>query len=143
MECLLKQNACINSVCTSETGRKYASLHEADILDNEEMVALLLRRGAEVDVRGEGGITPFHIATHYERIKILNKLLDMDANINSTYTSSGDEGFTALHFVSKYPWVPNWEKTVELLLRRGADVNAKDKSDFPLFLAIENGPTHL
>ena len=107
--------------------------------DDLAMVDVLLEFGADPNKRSNwwaGGFHPLHSATgavadrllaagaipdacaaaHLDRLDLLAKILDADA---SRVHERGGDGQTPLHFARSRP-------VVDLLLARGADINARD-----------------
>ena len=96
---------------------------------------LLRHNGADLDIRDRAGNTPLHSAVDGSGyIKVVQKLIEYDVNINAVNSA----GFTPLHWASygrlKDGSIPR------LLLKHGADVNARDDRDStPLHEASESG----
>ena len=67
----------------------------------------------------DAGWTPLHEAAVNGRSETLTKLLDLGAKLQATTT----DGDTALHKAARW----GHAAAVQLLLRRGADVHARDK----------------
>lgn len=90
-------------------------------------VKLLLERSADANVALTNGLTPLHEAAANGSIRTCNLLLEHKAQLEAT-TPSG----TALHFAVS----ENREKTAEMLIKRGANVNAvNSKGVTPLMFA--------
>ena len=93
-----------------------APLHEAISLKNgsEEIVNVLLKNDAVVNVRNKWGKSPLHIAadqTDYDNTAVVNLLLENNADVDA----KDEEGETPLmHAVSS-----NNVKVTELLLEAG------------------------
>ena len=158
---LLKRGADPNAA----DGNRDTSLHHAAAWSNAQTVKLLLQRGARADARGELGRTPLMWAVgvvesevketrrkivillkHGARINLrdyrgatpllnvrnseaLEPLLENGADIKDT----DDEGFTILHIAANLYLN---DASVELLLKRGADPNARTKEGWtPLMYA--------
>lgn len=96
-------------------------------------VKLLLERGADATLALANGLAPLHEAAANGSIRTCNVLLEHKADLEAT-TPSG----TALHFAVS----ENREKTVDALLKRGANVNAANaKGVTPLmFACLMNKP---
>lgn len=96
-------------------------------------VKLLLERSADANVALTNGLTPLHEAAANGSIRTCNLLLEHKAQLEAT-TPSG----TALHFAVS----ENREKTAEMLIKRGANVNAvNSKGVTPLmFACLMNKP---
>jgi ankyrin repeat protein len=109
-----------------ENGETY--LQTAIDNDEEEIVELLIERGANVNVADEEGVTPL---MRVESIEDARLLLEHGANVNAT----DNEGQTALHLLTSEPGRIEF---ATLLITRGADVNARDHDGHtPLDYVIE------
>lgn len=97
------------------------------------VVKLLLERNADPNLALENGLAPIHEAAANGSIRTCNLLLEHNASLEAT-TPSG----TALHFAVS----ENREKTAEMLIKRGANVNAvNSKGVTPLmFACLMNKP---
>ncbi|XP_067623198.1 ankyrin-3-like [Eurosta solidaginis] len=130
---LLKYGAYVNCMCTSRWKKGYAPLHFAVEKGSKEVITLLLSRGANVDVKGEDGITPLHIAAKNGYIHIAEDLLKHGA---CTHSFTLKEGYTPMHFASKL----GNEEAVKLFLNKGADINASTNGNLtPLHIATKTG----
>ncbi|CAG0903091.1 unnamed protein product, partial [Cyprideis torosa] len=100
-------------------------LHQARSAGTAE---LLIAKRAEVNAQDERGKTPLFVATDWNRHSVVEVLLanGADPNIASEVERS------PLHQAES-------AETAELLIQKGAEVNAKDRrGKTPLFVAIEN-----
>ena len=79
--------------------------------DNDEMIKLLLEKGANPNVRGPKGETPLGLAAKYS-LKAVQMLIENGADVNA----KDDAGFTALHWAQKMEQT----KIVEFLKKNGA-----------------------
>ena len=103
-------------------------LSAALIKEDMETALSLLQRGADVNARDKGGMGPLHRASQRGHAKIVQMLLDHNADINlpdldhlETITNVGSpvmKGWTPLHLASEEGHV----KISELLIQHGADV---------------------
>jgi ankyrin repeat protein len=96
-------------------------LHDAADGGCDEVVKLLLSKGAEVNAKRFDGATPLMSAADREHISTVEILLGNGADINAI----DDKGNTPLH------WAVAREnkEVVEILLAHGANINLKNKED--------------
>lgn len=113
-----------------------APLHRAVRENCVVEVERLLSLGANIELKGEYGSTPLHVATyhnqgdsHFDTIKVL---LENGADVNA----QSNQGKTPLlHLVENAKL-----KTLELLLNFGADINKEDfEGKTPFLSGIESG----
>ena len=96
---------------------------------------LLRHNGADTDVRGFNERTPLHSAAFYENLKVVQKLIDYEADIHA----EDEKGWTPLYLAS-YGHHFKDGSVLRLLLEHGADVNAQIKDGWtPLHRASSNG----
>ena len=93
------------------------------------LAQLILERGADVNVRDKEQATPLHSASFMSNLETARVLLDHGANIHAKNIL----GQTPLHIVSQGDYGSE-PALVELLLSRGADVNARDNDHATPFL---------
>ncbi|MHC4212186.1 MAG: ankyrin repeat domain-containing protein [Planctomycetota bacterium] len=117
------------------------ALHAAAYSGHSTIVDLLIAKGADVNINATNG-TPLHLAAR-ARLKvkddtcteIVGKLLAKGADVNAKDSRQGD---TPLHNAARRGRC----KAAELLIRAGADVNAKSKVGLtPLWYAKEKDHT--
>ena len=94
------------------------------------LAQLMLERGADVNVRDKDQATPLHLASYMSNLETARVLLDHGANIHAKNIL----GQTPLHIVSQGDDFGSEPALVELLLSRGADVNARDNDQVTPFL---------
>jgi ankyrin repeat protein len=128
---LLKRGAEVNA------GNKDGRATPLDLASTSAVAALLVRRGAELNARNEGDWTPLHSAASEARCEVVALLLQRGADVNAS------SGFgTPLHCaamsvesapLSEHRMETSWgagrkaqREVVELLLERGAEVDAQD-----------------
>jgi len=68
---------------------RVAPLHKAAAHGRVEIVDLLLEKGAEVNIRNEGGETPLHYAARHGHVGVMKLLLDYDADPAQKGTGCG------------------------------------------------------
>jgi cytohesin len=107
-------------------------LHWPSFIGNENVVWLLLDKGADVNAKTNDGDTPLHLACRNRNEDVVSLLLEKGADVNAKL----DHGDTLLHRAC----MKGNEAFVSLLLDRGADVNAKmDDGETPLHRACMKG----
>lgn len=101
------------------TGRKSSStpLQNAITRQNMAMIKLLLSSGADVNGRNERGGTPLHSAIFHSN----REIIDLLASHAARFDVIDEDGQTLLFGVQS-------RKMIELLIRKGVDVNAADRS---------------
>lgn len=67
----------------SRNSFKVAPLHSACAISNYPIVEILLRTGANPNVRQESGVTPLHEAAHHGQTKLVQLLIAHGADVNA------------------------------------------------------------
>jgi len=126
----------------STNGYGETLLHIAANQGDVPMVALLIRRGAEIDARDRYGRTPLFSAvggTFGPHPEVAKMLVDHGADVNARKNS----GETVLCYALEMGRArgPKNIEAIEVLLKAGADVNAPENSMgwTPLHIAAANG----
>jgi ankyrin repeat protein len=124
----------------------YAVLYRGADDSATKIIELLISKGADVNSADADGAAPLHyaFATNAEQSEdrkalenIAAALIAHGANINAQHGMTGD---TPLHMAASN----DYKAAVELLLAKGADVNAKNHSgQTPLFMATDTGIAEL
>lgn len=101
------------------------------IIDNNYSICeLLVKKGANINIRDNRNWTALNYASVGEKVKILQLLIDHGAKINET----SHFGMTALHWAAD----TGSKSACKSLIENGADVNAEDEvKRTPLNLAYE------
>jgi hypothetical protein len=96
---------------------------------------LLHHSGAVTHVQGYRKAIPLHSAVYYENFKVVQKLLEYDADIDAR----DEDGWTPLRWASGGHHFKD-DSVLRLLLERGADVNSRaDDGSTPLYWAWKCG----
>ena len=110
--------ACGAGVDVPTGNQRTTLLHTAAMDDEPEVVALLLKGGADIEARNEEGATPLHVAAGGNKLEVVALLLDRGADVEVRSAT----GHTPLHFAAE----SNKPEVVALLLDRGADIEARN-----------------
>ena len=99
------------------------TLIEAINIGNTEMVAIILKKGKDINLntRNEDGVNPVHFAVEKGDAKILAMLLENNANVN--YVNDCEENLLLIAARK------GCNETVEVLLANGASVNQTSKNN--------------
>ncbi|MCP4643145.1 MAG: ankyrin repeat domain-containing protein [bacterium] len=112
--------------------RGKTALHMALSSDHDEVISLLIERGADVNARDNTGMTPLHVVAWYCVRKRAGQLLEAGADIEA----KDDFGATPLHIAAREERLA----MVHYLGKHGAELEAKDgKGRTPLDVARESG----
>jgi ankyrin repeat protein len=122
-----------------EQGADPNCLHSAIVGRHKEIVALLVKHNANVNLKDGNRRTPLHMAVASGDEDIIRLLISKGADVNA----KNNEGETPLHvLVQSWPqswWVNDFRtKAINILLDSGADIEAKRQDGkTPLELAAE------
>lgn len=112
----------------------YQTIHEAAKNGDLADVKRHANRGAEVDMRDDGSLTPLQVAAQAGYVTVVKYLTSSGADVNVTDT----HGETPLHWNSSIARVQ--PDLTEVLIANGADVNAMDNDGrTPLHYATKYG----
>jgi ankyrin repeat protein len=99
---------------------------------NKGIVALLLEKGADPNIKNADGNTSFHCATQKGIFANVRLFIEMGADVNA----EDKNGKTCLHYAAKRGNL----QCVELLVDSRAEIDAKDNEGWtPLFHALQRG----
>lgn len=115
---LLDQGADINFKEFTPKLYKIAPIARASCAGHNDVVELLLERGANIDETDNAGDTPLMIAAKYGRLSTALLLMNRGANIHH----KNHKGWTPI--VTASYW--GYKELVEALIARGANMNARD-----------------
>jgi ankyrin repeat protein len=106
--------------------------------DHVEMVDLLIENGADVNAMGYESGNAVILASYKAQAEKLERLIAHGADVNQP---AGNDGRTALHVAAGWGYKGASSLTVvRVLLKNGADINARDKShQSPLHWAVQQG----
>ena len=109
-------------------------LHLAAGSGSREVVLMLLERHAPVDARDEDGLTPLHEAAYHNSLPAAGLLIANGADVNA----EGPANWTPLHFALLKKEDEDWRALATMLIRHGADLDAKTlvAGWTPLHLAV-------
>jgi len=125
-----------------DKGSYISSFHRAAFIGDLPRVETSIAEGTDINTRDVCGWTPLVWAIHGHQPDVVAFLISRGADVNVTDKDDTDEdeiGKGALHYAAIYGYV----KVAELLVAKGADVNAKGgKYDVtPLHCAADRGHT--
>lgn len=114
-------------------GEGFSAMHLAARYNRKNVIDVLIKNGANKDLRGVEGLTPLHLATKYDMTSAAKFLIEngADVDVKNTY------GTTALIYAARRGNLD----LVELLLEKNPkSVNIGDHSDVsPLHAAVMGG----
>ena len=138
----LIQNITKEEINTSINSSQDTPLNFAAIYNNIDIVKLLVKAGADLDIANDDDETPLHTAVHLGNIKIVKFLIDEGANINKR---DSIDRYTPLHLALSCPGPIEDESTMKylnianLLIESGANLEAttRRRNNTPLHKLIE------
>ncbi len=135
LEVLLKSPKANPNVSSIKKSRNTTALHLAAEEGSVNCIKLLIKRNADANARDYRGSTPLHKACKVANVDCVNMLINLgSANVNAV----DNDNRTPLH--SAIGRSDCNLDVIELLVRRRANINARDKYGFsPLHLAALDG----
>jgi len=116
----------------SAMGPNSGALHCAAFNGHEAVVALLLEKGAALDIKDTQSYYPLHLSVSRGHVAITEKLLAAGANIEVLTSQNG----TPLHIAA----ASNHPDVLPVLIKRGANLEARDANELtPLAAAASLG----
>jgi ankyrin repeat protein len=135
----LDNGGCVDALAGNASGAAVGQtrLHAAAYHGWAQVAELLLRHGADTEVREEGGITPLLVATRMSRADVAELLVEYGAQVNAADKNGTRPLDLAVH--RKMP------STVKLLLEHGADPNGYGGGGYwpPVMAAAHNGSAEI
>jgi ankyrin repeat protein len=116
------------------TDKEWTALHWAAFYGKSEVVEILIKNGADVNVIGKFRQSPLHCAVCDNHENIVLRLIESGAHVNQ----QDSEGLTPLHIAAHGKYI----NTVIMLILAGADLSLKVESKTAktvLLLASEAG----
>jgi ankyrin repeat protein len=111
-----------------------AAIDIAIAVGSKELVALLIKYGANLDVKNEGEMTLLHLAAIMEQHLICKLLIDNGANLEEIDA----QGNTPLHYAA----VSGNVECIQVLLDAGANIHARQENGLtPVHWASREGKT--
>jgi ankyrin repeat protein len=96
--------------------------------NSEEMIELLIAKGADVNAKNNQGNTPLYLAVGNNQKELAELLLLKGADVNT----KNKKGLTPLHNAKR-------KEIIELLIAKGANINAQDnQGNMPLHLYLSS-----
>ena len=125
------QNFDINS--KDEMDEETTALHKASSVGHLEVIKFLIEKGALVNVKEEGGMTPLMSTS---KVEVMKCLIENGADIDV----KSDQEFNLLHYAT----MSDERETVKFLLENGANVNEKSYQETnSLCIAVMKGHLHI
>ncbi len=121
-----------NLINVDVTKQGFTALHLAAKLGKEDVIKLLVKKGADISLKDERNRTPLFLAAENNNTNSITPLISKGAKVNI----QDKQHKTALH----YAVIEKAKNAVEALLQKEADPNLKDKDGkTPLHYAAQNG----
>jgi len=82
----------------------FTALHISAKYGTVRVARVMMKKGADVNVVGKNGLTPLHVASHYNHSAMVTLLLTGKASPHSTAKVSTSVHFMSLHITTTRPW---------------------------------------
>ncbi len=106
-----------------------SALHFAGYLGANQVIPLLIEKGAPIDLTDKEGRTALHLAAYAGETSAVAALIDHQADPEIKESTNG---MTALHLAVTQKHI----ETVQVLLEKGANASPEEKNGYtPLFIA--------
>ncbi len=113
-----------NDVNAHKDNQGQTALFHACTNLSSEFTEALIKAGAKINLRSKSGRTPLHEACRAESGSSVRLLIKHKAHVKAR----ADDGDTPLHSIVENAYVSDsMLNNIELLVRRGADINARNK----------------
>lgn len=134
IEYLLSNNADVNLEGGEHGSAIVAAAAAYNVKEAQEIIRLLLRKGADIESKDKNKKTALHHSSRYGTLPVFQLLLENGADVKSV----SDFGQTALHVASVY----GRENAVQTLVKYGSDIHHVDNAGWTaLHVAAFNGHT--
>jgi uncharacterized protein len=132
IEKLIKSGKDVNERIQGEREIVFTALDVAIMVQNYQVVEILLKEGAKVDIQDSTVDSPLHLASALNEADIVDILLKYGADINSK-----NSGWTPLKFAAGHGSL----EVLQTLINNGACIENQntDEGDTALMLAVYNG----
>ena len=128
MKTLVDCNATLSAITP---GERKTALHLAALKGHLDTLEVLIRSGAKINAKADGGATPLHLSIKKANVKVITTLINAMADVNAVY----DDGSTALHRACE----TRRSEVVQALIAAGANMELDAGGETPLHFAVKSG----
>ena len=144
---LLNAGADLNAVNEAEASPLLTAFYQMEtnisnsrMQEYEKIVDILIRQGADVNFVDSYRNNALHYAAYIGSAELVQNLVNFGANVNAKNTKEETPSYILLRALYKKPTdyirLKEYEKVVDILISKGADVNTKDSDGWtPLHAA--------